>query len=186
MENTRHKTCFVITPISSEGSEIRRHIDGIIDAVIVPVIEEMFNYKMVVSHRIDEPGNIPKQVISSIYESDLVIANLTGTNPNVMYELALSHCFGKITIIIADNDTKIPADIIGERCIFYINDAKGVIELREKLSRMVTVIENNGVTEKEGPVYDAIGTKMTSEGSLEKRVGFMEDCFDALLGGIGR
>lgn len=160
------KKCFIITPIGDEESDIRRHIDGIIDAVIDPVIKGIFDYDIEVAHRIDEPGNIPKQVIVSIYESNLVIANLTFNNPNVMYELALRHCFGTPVIMIAEQGTKIPADIIGERTIFYTNDAKGVIELKANLESMVNNItfeSNDEEGELKGPVYDALRAKLNEE-----------------------
>ena len=163
---TKRKKCFIITPIGDEGSDIRRHIDGIIDAVIEPVIKGSFDYDIEVAHRIDEPGNIPKQVIVSIYESDLVIANLTFNNPNVMYELALRHCFGTPVIMIAEKGTKIPADIIGERTIFYTNDAKGVIELKTNLENMVnniTLESSDEESELKGPVYDALRAKLNEE-----------------------
>ena len=37
--------------------------------------------------------NILKDIIQPIYEADVVIADLTGLNANVMYELGLAHCF---------------------------------------------------------------------------------------------
>ena len=42
MNETKHikKTCFIITPIGKENSDIRRKMDGIIDAAIDPVLEE--------------------------------------------------------------------------------------------------------------------------------------------------
>ena len=160
MMTDKEKKCFIITPIGNENSEIRRHIDGIIDAAIKPVIEDEYGYKTDVAHRIDAPGNISKQVILEVYNCDLAIANLTGNNPNVMYELALRHCFGKPTIIIADSTTKLPADIIGERSIFYINDAQGVIDLRKKLSSMVNEIEIDLKKERIGPVYDALDDQL--------------------------
>jgi len=163
MEVNNQKKCFVITPIGNEGTDIRRHIDGILDAAIKPVIEDELGYIVEVSHRIDMPGNIPKQVITSVFDSDLVIANLTGNNPNVMYELALRHCFGSVVIIIAEKGTSIPADIVGERTIFYINDAKGVIDLKDNLRKMVDEINKVGEIKQHGPVYDALRDKLITD-----------------------
>ena len=44
--------------------------------------------------------NILKDIVQPIYEADVVIADLTGLNPNVMYELGLAHSFNKKTITI--------------------------------------------------------------------------------------
>lgn len=137
---------------------------------------------MEVAHRIDAPGNIPKQVITSIFNSDLVIANLTGNNPNVMYELALRHCFGTAVIVIAEEGTQIPADIIGERTIFYRNDARGVIDLKNKLGNMVERIQKIGKIEQSGPVYDALRENMDM-GAVIKKMPDSEnaDAFSMIL-----
>lgn len=168
MEVNNKKKCFIITPIGNEGSDIRRHIDGIVDAAIIPVLEDELGYKVEVSHRIDMPGNIPKQVITSVFDSELVIANLTDNNPNVMYELALRHCFGSVVIIIAKDGTVIPSDIKGERTIFYIDDAKGVIELKDDLRSMVTEINKCGKIEQYGPVYDALRDKLNKDNIIKE------------------
>ena len=44
IKDTKKKRCFVITPIGDEKSEIRRHIDGIIDEAIVPALGEAVSY----------------------------------------------------------------------------------------------------------------------------------------------
>lgn len=161
------KKCFIITPIGDKSSTIRRHIDGIIDAVLTPVLENTFDYEVEVAHRIDAPGNIPKQVILSIYNSDLVIANMTGNNPNVMYELALRHCFGTPAIMIAEEGTKIPADIVSERTIMYINDAQGVIELKKTLENMIRQIQETKDNKPQGPVYDALRSEITESSVIQ-------------------
>ncbi len=153
------KKCFIITPIDDEKSETRRHIEGIIEAAITPVVKDEFEYEIEVAHRIDAPGNIPKQVILEVFSCDLAIANLTGKNPNVMYELALRHCFGKPVIIIAQEGTNLPADVTSERTIFYVNDALGVIDLRNRLRNTVKSIEE-GKTDRLGPIYEALKTEL--------------------------
>ena len=124
--------CFIITPIGDDTDPIRRHIEGIIDAALRPALED--KYDLVVAHRISEPGSITKQIITEIYSAKLVVANLTNRNPNVMYELALRHSLGKPVIMIAEKGTPLPSDIVMERTIFYQNDARGVIELRENIA----------------------------------------------------
>lgn len=145
------KKCFVITPIGSDGSAIRRHIDGIIQAAIIPILQT--EYDVVVAHRISEPGSITKQVIRHIYEDELVITNLTERNPNVMYELAFRHSLGKPVIMIAEKGTNLPSDIIMERTIFYQNDASGVLELREELKNALEEIDFEKMS---SPIHDVL------------------------------
>ena len=117
------KRCFIITPIGNDNDSIRRHIDGIIDAAIKPALEP--DYEVVAAHKITETGTITKQIIKEIYQNELAIANLTGNNPNVMYELAIRYCLGKPVLTIAEKGTSLPFDVMPERTIFYINDPKG-------------------------------------------------------------
>lgn len=146
------KTCFVITPIGDNNSDIRRHIDGIIDQAIVPALGE--KYEIEVAHRKYEIGSINDRVIKSVVEADLVIANLTTTNPNVMYELAIRHSFGKPVIVIAEEGTKLPFDVVVENTIFYLNDPTGASDLKQKLIEYEKPID---LEKKEyGPVYNVI------------------------------
>ena len=126
------KRCFIITPIGSEDDPIRRHIEGVYNAALEPVLRD-FGYHTDLPHKILTPGSITRQIVECIYNSDLIIVNLTGINPNVMYELALAHCFNKPMIIIAEKGTKLPFDIINERTLFYDYDPEGVYELQTDL-----------------------------------------------------
>lgn len=154
MSNTIKK-CFVITPIGDSNTEIRRHIDGIIDRAIFPAIGD--KYEIDVAHREYEVGSINDRVIRSIFESDLVIANLTTLNPNVMFELAIRYSFGKPAIVIAEKGTQLPFDIVDENTIFYINDPEGANELKEEIIKYENNIEYNE-ERKYGPVYKVIRT----------------------------
>ena len=147
----KKKRCFIITPIGSETEPIRRHIDGIIKAAIRPALE--YDYDVVVAHELAEPGSITKQIITEIHDDELVVANLTDRNPNVMYELAFRHSLGKPVIMIAEKGTNLPSDIVMERTIFYRNDALGVLELREKLKEAVDGIDFDQVS---SPIHDVI------------------------------
>ena len=144
--------CFIITPIGDDTDPIRRHIEGIIDAAIAPALAD--KYEIIVAHKISEPGSITKQIISEIYNAKLVIANITNRNPNVMYELALRHAIGKPVITIAEKGTPLPSDIVTQRAIFYYNDAKGVLELRDELKKAEEEIDFEN---KSGPIIDVLG-----------------------------
>lgn len=143
--------CFIITQIGDDTDPIRRHIEGIIDAALRPALED--KYDLVVAHRISEPGSITKQIITEIYSAKLVVANLTNRNPNVMYELALRHSLGKPVIMIAEKGTPLPSDIVMERTIFYQNDARGVIELRENIAAAEKEIDYD---KTESPIYNVL------------------------------
>ncbi|TKH90430.1 hypothetical protein FC691_31990, partial [Bacillus cereus] len=154
MENpNKDKTCFIITPIGDDQSDIRRAADGVIDAVIIPSLIEMgFKDENIdVAHRMSNPGSINKQVITSVLDCDLAVANLTNLNPNVMYELAIRHAVRKPVIQICQKGTRLPFDITEERTIFYTNDMAGVIELNTTFKGMVTQAIDD--EEPDNPIY---------------------------------
>lgn len=158
------KSCFIITPIGKDNSETRRQADGLITSVIDPVLAE-FSFKSCVAHRIDSLGSITNQIISHILDDELVIADLTGLNPNVMYELAVRHATGKPVICLAEKGTNLPFDITAERTVFYTNDMQGVEDLKNSLRNMIKVIplEENVI---DNPIY-----RVAKEKSIIKNLG---------------
>lgn len=156
------KRCFIITPIGNDATPIRRHIDGLIDECIIPVLEK--NYITEVAHRITTPGSINNQVIERIYEADLVIANLTELNANVMYELAFRHAIRKPVILIMEkSDKKLPFDVTTERTIFYDNDFQGAIDLKNGLKNVVESIQGLEESTIDNPIYSALAKKNIKE-----------------------
>lgn len=53
-------------------------------------------------------NNILSDIISSIYSSDLIVADLTGSNPNVYYELGIAHAFNKNVILLIQDIEELP------------------------------------------------------------------------------
>ncbi|MCG6407787.1 hypothetical protein K6U17_00755 [Vibrio fluvialis] len=154
------RKCFVVTPIGGDSSTTRRAADGLIDSVIEPVCKDL-GLEVVVAHRIDTPGSITTQVIEHVLNDDLVIANLSELNPNVMYELGLRHAARKPVISLAVEGTSLPFDISDERTIFFKNDMAGVMELKMRLE----IMANEALSDEEpdNPVYRAMTHKIIKD-----------------------
>lgn len=80
------------------------------------------------------PNEIFPSIVKQILKSRLIIANITGRNPNVMYELGVAHALGKSTIIVAQDFTDIPFDLNNKRIIIY----KNFDDLQLKLENSIT------------------------------------------------
>lgn len=143
-KSNMRKTCFIVAPIGSEGSEVRRAIEGLLDAVLRPVLEDLHGYHVEIAHKISASGSISDQIMNFLLEADLVVVDLTGLNPNVMYELAIRHCIGLPLVVIARDGTGLPFDVVQERTIFYQNDMHGVVDLKDRLDNAVKNVNENG------------------------------------------
>ncbi len=190
-ELVKKKTCFIVTPIGGNNSDVRRATDGLLESVLKPVLTE-FDYELIVAHQISATGSITRQVIQSLIGSELVIANLTGLNPNVMYELAVRHCAQKPIITIAEETTKLPFDIAEERTIFYRNDMNGAVELSVALRRSLQI--NDGSITADNPVVRANEHKVLVE-NLDKddaneilvsRLDNIEDLLQNLMSSVSK
>jgi len=75
--------------------------------------------------RLDQlpPGALfTSSILDRIRQADLIVADVSGQNPNVMYELGFAHALRKPTILLAStksDDSKLPADLAGFRYLPY-------------------------------------------------------------------
>jgi hypothetical protein len=158
------KRCFFITPIGEHGSATRRATEGLLKSVIRPTLEGI-GFNVVAAHEINESGSITRQVIERLLADDLVVANLTGLNPNVMYELAVRHAARLPVVIIAERGTDLPFDIQDERVVFFTDDMQGVEDLRPALEASAQASVEDAPADN--PIYRATQTKVIKESMAE-------------------
>ncbi|KQX50814.1 MULTISPECIES: hypothetical protein [unclassified Streptomyces] len=167
-EPDRPRTCFVVGPIgdpyAAHGSperEAYEHHLGVYEQVIAPACAK-YDIEAVRADGIPQAGDINAQICSHVIESDLVIADVSGGNPNVMYELGLRHITGKPTIHIGEAG-QLPFDIASIRTIRYqrsrsrLADARKEIEsaleagLRDGFELLTPARVLRGIQEGDGP-----------------------------------
>lgn len=131
------KQCFVISPIGREGTDTRKRADVIIRYLIRPPLEEL-GYEVRRGDQIPEAGIITNQVINLVANSDIVIADLTGRNPNVYYELAIRHCMSLACIMLIDEKEDIPFNLATSRVIRVDHtDLESVDRGKKEIQRQV-------------------------------------------------
>lgn len=133
------KTCFIIMPFSqTEGTEGSTLNKEELEYIYTNVIKEAVSQYKVKSDAMfteiaryeSNFGSIIDGVIDKLNDSDLVIADLTGLNPNVMYELGVRHTLKRGTIIISQEVQKLPSDLRDYICIQY-NYSNSTVKQKE-------------------------------------------------------
>ncbi len=111
-ESTTPKpTAFVIMPSGDNFA-------GIFEHIITPALEQA-GYRVVLAVDIDNVQNIMKDIVRGLADSTLIVADLTGSNRNVYYELGIAHALGKPTILLTQDIADLPFDVRSYRVIEY-------------------------------------------------------------------
>ncbi|MBM6607960.1 hypothetical protein JTF19_17515 [Enterobacteriaceae bacterium RIT814] len=116
-ENTE-RTCFVIMPIADMAGYDSRHFDRVYNHLIKPACDAS-GFKPVRADEVNNSNLIVLDILKRIVESDIAICDLSGRNPNVMYELGLRQAFNKKTVLIKDDRTISPFDVQAFRYCEY-------------------------------------------------------------------
>ena len=87
--------------------------------------------------RVDEQvyeGTIIDRIYNQIASADFIVADMTGRNPNVFYEVGYSHAINKKVILLTQNTEDIPFDLASYPHIVYANISSLKAELPRRLS----------------------------------------------------
>ncbi len=146
-------SCFVIGPIGDRladvgtpARQVYEHAIQVWENIILPACESN-SLKPLRADHISRTGEIVDQVCRHLRVADLVIADLTGANPNVMYELGLRHTVNRPTIQIGERG-RLPFDISAIRTIQFTRSESGFIDARERLVEAI----KTGLAEGGDPV----------------------------------
>jgi len=133
--------CGIIMPISAiDGCSADHWLD--VKSIIVDAIERIkdYNFRAALVSDGDEVGVIQKRIIHGVYYSDIVVCDVSGKNPNVMFELGMRLAFNKPTVLIKDDKTDYSFDTSVIEHITYPRDLryKKILEFKEILGRKIT------------------------------------------------
>ena len=94
----------------------------------------------IIFHGVAGPGLIIADIIREIASAQLVIADITPTNPNVYFEVGYALALNKPTILLAKKGTPLPFDVAGFRVLFYEDSIGGKGKLEDGLRRHLSAI----------------------------------------------
>lgn len=128
MQVEKEPFAFVIMPFEPE-------FDRIYTDLIMPALESA-GYEVKRADNVIDQQNILKDIIHHIVRADLIVAELTSLNPNVLYELGIAHGLLKPTILLAQAVEEVPFDLRSYRIIVYSTRYDEVKKLQERLSEI--------------------------------------------------
>ena len=152
------KYAFVIMPFADSLTSVYREL-------IQPALKSCG----ILSVRADEEaqGQIHSQMMHRIFESSIVIADITGKNANVFYELGVAHSCGKKTIVICDYEfiNQVPFDIAPYRVFTYSSSLKENVKndrLKDEiqaLSKEIVLVLDEKTEGIPNPVQDYLASQ---------------------------
>ncbi|MEE1828491.1 hypothetical protein PUR61_40950 [Streptomyces sp. BE20] len=148
-EEASMTTCFVVAPIGNEhapdGSpELRAFEENleIYENVILPACAK-HGIVPVRADGIADTGEIAEQICRHVLQDDIVIADLTGGNANVAYELGIRHLTGKPVIHIGEHG-QLPFNLSLIRTIKFKRSRSGLVRARRDLESALEGALHNG------------------------------------------
>lgn len=119
---------FILTPFHDNYSEEYK------------VIREACTQSGFNAYRGDEnyiKGDIFPEMLKLIVKANLIIANVNGRNPNVLYELGIAQALDKPVILISSEPEKLPIDIKSKRFLVYRNYTELQEMIRKELQNLL-------------------------------------------------
>jgi len=128
----RQETVFVLMPFSPEFHEVY-------EDAIKPVVESQ-GLRCLRADEIFDNKDIVEDVENAIQEALLLVAELTGRNPNVLYEAGYARALDKEVIMLTQNENDVPFDLRNRRYIRYGTSGRQLTELQKKLTKTLHTV----------------------------------------------
>jgi len=94
-------------------------LGGYFAGVYQPAIEKAKLKAIRADAEIFGTGKIIDQIWTGINSARVLVAELTGRNPNVLYELGIAHALRKPVVLVSSNEDDVPFDVRHVRVIYY-------------------------------------------------------------------
>jgi hypothetical protein len=137
IEKTEEKQCGLVMPISSiDGCNEQHWLD--VKSILSEAVQSAGFVAKLVSYA-DDVGIIQKRIIQNLYENPIIVCDVSGKNPNVMFELGLRLAFDKPTIIVKDDETSYSFDTSPIEHLEYPRDLRfnKIVEFKKELAEKI-------------------------------------------------
>lgn len=137
-DSKKNKRCFVMMPFTDPDGYDVGHFQKIYDQIIKPAIEES-DFE---PYRVDD-NNICDSIISKIFDAitncEMAVCDLSGANPNVLYELGLRQAYDKPVVLIQDEISKRIFDVSGISTVQYKKDRlyENVLDAKDNIKKAI-------------------------------------------------
>lgn len=158
--------------------------DQVYASLIRPVLEAA-GYEVTRADDSLHQRAIMQSVVQGIQAADLIVADLTGRNANVFYELGIAHALGKPVVMIAQSTQDIPFDVTAYPVHIYPLELQKPARLRDTLTsklrpvldgaRAGQVIFTNPFTDFGSLIQPATEESPDSDGLLEMLAAGLRD-----------
>lgn len=136
-----------ISPLDGCSAEHWAEIKSIIEEAIALIDDPIFDAKLVSDA--DDVGVIQKRIIQNIYSSDIIVCDVSGKNPNVMFELGMRLAFDKPAVIIKDDKTNYSFDTGVIEHISYPRDLRfsQIVAFKNSLADKVRATHQRSISD---------------------------------------
>jgi hypothetical protein len=139
--------CGVVMPISTIDGCSESHWADVLEIVTEAIEEAGFDANLV--SNADDVGIIHKRIIQNLYDNPIVVCDVSGKNPNVMFELGMRLAFDKPTVIIKDEKTSYSFDTSAIEHIEYPRDLRfsRIVDFKVKLTEKIVATHKRATTD---------------------------------------
>lgn len=133
-EQADEKVCGIVMPIAAMGKYSETHWLEVRQIISDAIKDAGFKPNLVSDS--EDVGVIQKRIVQNLYDNEIVVCDVSGKNPNVMFELGLRLAFDKPTIIVTDNDTGFSFDTNIIEHIIYRSDLRytSILDFKVRLT----------------------------------------------------
>ena len=148
--------CFVIMPFNRKPvGPTELDFDDVYAKLIAPAITRA-GFRPVRGDEIRQPGEIIRQIAPHIAQDELVVVDITGLNPNVMYELGMRHTLRPSMTVIIRADIAPPAVPFNIGPLRVISYPADLVDVTDAIDTIVAHIDGGIQGTPDNQVFDAV------------------------------